>query len=256
MGMPMYLRVFVVVQSSPAQMFIVDRKTQWFNQMQAAAGVGGKSNHVACVGGYFGLDQDNVEHAPIVAPASISDSITGCWANTRATVCAAPGVRERSRCGVERCAGGHYIVHQHHLLAAQPVEPVGMHREGVRHIGMALPAWQAALRRRVPDAHQEITADFAGHAGLQGVCQHRALVKAAFLQPLLGQRHGHNPISGFQRGINPGCAAHHPRKTSGPRNIGVKFEAAHHPRPRDIRSPPPPTPRPRAVAGACRHCTA
>jgi len=51
-----------VIQASPAQLFVIDFKAQWFDEMERTAGVGTQPKNVACVGRYLGMNQNDGEH--------------------------------------------------------------------------------------------------------------------------------------------------------------------------------------------------
>ena len=54
--------IFVVIQARTTHVAVFHGEPQWLNQVQAAAGVGAKADHIAGIGGDFWLDQDDVEH--------------------------------------------------------------------------------------------------------------------------------------------------------------------------------------------------
>ena len=49
-------------QARTTHVAVFHGEPQWLNQVQAAAGVGAKADHIAGIGGDFWLDQDDVEH--------------------------------------------------------------------------------------------------------------------------------------------------------------------------------------------------
>ncbi|MFD2423589.1 hypothetical protein ACFSUI_05060 [Ralstonia solanacearum] len=55
-------RVFVIVQSGAAHARVLERKAEWFDQVQLRAGVGAQADHIARVGRNFGFDENDVEH--------------------------------------------------------------------------------------------------------------------------------------------------------------------------------------------------
>ena len=55
-------REFMIIQPCAAHLGVVDGKTQRFDEVQGAAGVGAQADDVAGVGRDFGLDKDDVEH--------------------------------------------------------------------------------------------------------------------------------------------------------------------------------------------------
>lgn len=61
-GMHTQAGVFVVIETSALELAIVQRKSQRLNQMQTAAGIGGKPDDIASIGRNFRLIQDDVEH--------------------------------------------------------------------------------------------------------------------------------------------------------------------------------------------------
>jgi len=61
-GVRLQRGVFVIVEPGAAELFVIQRKTQRFNQVQGAAGIGAQADDVAGVGRNFGLDKNDVEH--------------------------------------------------------------------------------------------------------------------------------------------------------------------------------------------------
>jgi len=55
-------RVDDVVEARAAQLFVVDIKAHWFDEMERTAGVGTQPKNVACVGRYLGMNQNDVKH--------------------------------------------------------------------------------------------------------------------------------------------------------------------------------------------------
>lgn len=53
---------FVIIQSGPPYLFIVQRKTEWFDQMKSYAGIRAQANNIPGVGGNLWLIKDDVEH--------------------------------------------------------------------------------------------------------------------------------------------------------------------------------------------------
>ena len=53
---------FAVIHASARQLFVRDRKSQRFDQMQARAGIDGEANRVAGVGRNFRFVEDDVKH--------------------------------------------------------------------------------------------------------------------------------------------------------------------------------------------------
>ena len=70
-GVSLELRVFVVVQTRAAHVFVIHGKAKWLNQMQGAARVGCQANDVACIGWNFGFDEDNMKHRLIVVGSGL-----------------------------------------------------------------------------------------------------------------------------------------------------------------------------------------
>ena len=68
-GVAQHGRVLVVVQARAAHVLVFHREAQRFDQMQGATGVGRQADDIARVGWDFGVDEDDVEHAPIVLHA-------------------------------------------------------------------------------------------------------------------------------------------------------------------------------------------
>ena len=54
---------FAIVQSGAAQLFIVQVKPQWFDEMERAACIGAQSNNIACVGRNLRLKQNDFQHS-------------------------------------------------------------------------------------------------------------------------------------------------------------------------------------------------
>lgn len=61
-GMRFYVGIFVIIQSGAAQLPVFQGKAKRLNQMQFAAGIGGKANDIAGVGRNFRLEKDNGKH--------------------------------------------------------------------------------------------------------------------------------------------------------------------------------------------------
>ena len=55
-------RVADVVEARPAQLFVIDIKAQWFDEMERTASVRTQPKNVACVGRYLGMNQNDVKH--------------------------------------------------------------------------------------------------------------------------------------------------------------------------------------------------
>ncbi len=55
-------RVADVVETRPAQLFVIDIKAQWFDEMERTASVRTQPKNVACVGRYLGMNQNDGEH--------------------------------------------------------------------------------------------------------------------------------------------------------------------------------------------------
>jgi len=52
----------VIVETRPAQAWLVEIESQWLHQVQVCPGVGAKSYDIARVGRYLRLIEDDVEH--------------------------------------------------------------------------------------------------------------------------------------------------------------------------------------------------
>tara|TARA_B100001013_G_scaffold269345_1_gene170694 strand:- start:127 stop:363 length:237 start_codon:yes stop_codon:yes gene_type:complete len=55
-------RVVDVVEARPAQLFVIDIKAQWFDEMERTASVRTQPKNVACVGWNLGMNQNDVKH--------------------------------------------------------------------------------------------------------------------------------------------------------------------------------------------------
>ena len=55
-------RVADVVEARTAQLFVIDIKAQWFDEMERTASVRTQPKNVACVGRYLGMNQNDVKH--------------------------------------------------------------------------------------------------------------------------------------------------------------------------------------------------
>lgn len=70
-GVALELRVFVVIQSGAAHVFVIHGKAERLNQVQGAAGVGRQADDVAGIGWNFGFDKDNMKHRLIVVGSGL-----------------------------------------------------------------------------------------------------------------------------------------------------------------------------------------
>lgn len=70
-GVSLELRVFVVVQTRAAHVFVIHGKAERLNQVQGAAGVGRQADDVAGIGWNFGFDEDNMKHRLIVVGSGL-----------------------------------------------------------------------------------------------------------------------------------------------------------------------------------------
>lgn len=64
-GMNPEFGVFVIIQSGAAKVSVIQRKTEWLDQMQFRAGIGGQTDDVAGIGGNFRLEKDNGKHGDV-----------------------------------------------------------------------------------------------------------------------------------------------------------------------------------------------
>ena len=55
-------RVVDVVEARPAQLFVIDIKAQWFDEMEHRTSVRTQPKNVACVGWNLGMNQNDVKH--------------------------------------------------------------------------------------------------------------------------------------------------------------------------------------------------
>ena len=54
-----HLRELVVIKSGALERAVLPFEAKWLNEMQFASGIGAKPDHIAGVGGYLGLKQDD-----------------------------------------------------------------------------------------------------------------------------------------------------------------------------------------------------
>ena len=55
-------RVVDVVEARPAQLFVIDIKAQWFDEMERTTSVRTQPKNIACVGWYLGMNQNDVKN--------------------------------------------------------------------------------------------------------------------------------------------------------------------------------------------------
>jgi len=55
--------VFMIIKPSTLHVFIFKGEAKWLNQVKGATSVRTQADDVACVGGYFGMDKNNVKHS-------------------------------------------------------------------------------------------------------------------------------------------------------------------------------------------------
>lgn len=53
---------FVIIESCPAQLFVVQRKTEWMYQMQFRTGIRAQPDNITGIWRYLRLKQDDVKH--------------------------------------------------------------------------------------------------------------------------------------------------------------------------------------------------
>ena len=68
--MALHLGILVIVQPSAPHVLVFHGKTQRLNEVQGAACVGRKANHIARVGRNFRFNQNNLKHGAIVLALS------------------------------------------------------------------------------------------------------------------------------------------------------------------------------------------
>ena len=66
---------FPIIQAGPAQVGVVDREAEGFDEVEAGSGGGAKAGDVAGVGGDFGRDEDDVERGG--GPAEVKMGFAG-----------------------------------------------------------------------------------------------------------------------------------------------------------------------------------
>lgn len=87
-GIALHIGVFVIVQSGTAHVAVFHGKSQRFDQVQVAAGIGGQADDVTCVGWNFRVDKDDVH----TAAECVMKTVVHFSAD-----CAAPGCVQKPR---------------------------------------------------------------------------------------------------------------------------------------------------------------
>ena len=66
-------RVVDVVEARPAQLFVIDIKAQWFDEMERRTSVRTQPKNIACVGCNLGMNQNDVK--PRLLPFSLYSAL-------------------------------------------------------------------------------------------------------------------------------------------------------------------------------------
>jgi hypothetical protein len=57
----------MIIKPGAAQLLVIQVKTQGFDQVKQAAGIGTQADNIAGIGWYFGLVENNIEHLLILS---------------------------------------------------------------------------------------------------------------------------------------------------------------------------------------------